>query len=439
MKYANLIQIAQFLAKFSHFYQIKRINDNAILIKFDDFFELIFDLNKANSAIYQTDEISSFKTYKAPFDFALKKRFLGAKIDEISVQKNNRILVFKTTLNGTYKVLKTTLYFEFTGRFTNAIICDEVGVIIAALKHTQNEKRSIKPGEIYVNLEPFLIKEKPCEKITNFTQFFKNEYKKQLSKQFDEKKSLKISQLQKKLNDINSLLKALENKDDLLKQSEILNQKATLLIANLHKFSGFEREFDLVDFNGKCVKFKLENSPKISANLMFAKAKKLRQKATNIDIQRQNLTQKAQFCENLLSLLNSAQNLEQLDIILPPKNIAFKQNLQKNNANIQNFYIGEYKISVGKNEIANANLLKNASKDDFWFHLKDYPSAHIIVKTNKQKLNDEVILMAAKICVNFSVKQSGNYAVDYTKRQFVKIISGSNVNYINQMTIYVKK
>ena len=67
------------------------------------------------------------------------------------------------------------------------------------------------------------------------------------------------------------------------------------------------------------------------------------------------------------------------------------------------------------------------------------PSAHVIVQTNKQNLSEEIIKFAAKICVNFSVKNSGNYLVDYTKRKDVSPVKGSFVNYINFKTISVLK
>ena len=63
----------------------------------------------------------------------------------------------------------------------------------------------------------------------------------------------------------------------------------------------------------------------------------------------------------------------------------------------------------------------------------------MIVKTNKQNLSDEIIKMAAKICVNFSVKNSGNFEVDYTKRANVKVVDGAFVNYINYKTINILK
>lgn len=437
MKYSNLTQIASFLAKFRKITKIKRIQDNVIFIKFDNNFELIFDLSKDISSIYQNPNLIFQKEYKAPFDTILKKRFTGADIVDIFVPKNNRILVFKTIYSGSYKALKSYLVMEFTGRFTNVIITDENDIILEALRHHENDFRSIKVGKKLLPLEPFLIKEKSCEKIENFDDFFKNEFSKIVDNKFSQIKQIKISQISKKIENLLGSLNELENKDDLLAQSEIYSKNATLLLANLSMLNDYDRNINLIDFNGKVVSLNLEESPKNSANSFWNRSKKLKQKAQGIDIERKNLNEKIAFYENLLSLINSAKSVVELEIIYPKaKNV---KKMDTMSLDVQNFYIDEFKISVGKNQKGNANLLKNASKNDFWFHLKDIPSAHVIVKTNKKIMSDEVIYFAGQICVNFSTKNPGNYQVDYTKRENVKIIKDSHVNYINYKTIYINK
>jgi predicted ribosome quality control (RQC) complex YloA/Tae2 family protein len=63
----------------------------------------------------------------------------------------------------------------------------------------------------------------------------------------------------------------------------------------------------------------------------------------------------------------------------------------------------------------------------------------VIVNTNKKSLPDTLIEFCAKICVEFSVSQAGDYLVDYTKRSNVKVQSGANVLYVNYKTISIKK
>jgi len=64
--------------------------------------------------------------------------------------------------------------------------------------------------------------------------------------------------------------------------------------------------------------------------------------------------------------------------------------------------------------------LKMAKANDIWMHIRDIPSSHLIIMTDKQNLPDELMQKVAKLCVDFSIKNAGNYEVDYTKRKFVR-------------------
>ena len=431
MKYKVLIQIAEFLNKFKKISIIKRVADTAILIKFDNKFELIFDLNKSSSSIYKAN--SKGKTYKAPFDIVLQKRFLNAKILSLKVPQNNRILHFRVCLEGSYKKMISNLYLEFTGRFTNVIITDENDVILEALRHFSNEFRQISVGKNLIHLNPCEIKEKPSEQISDFEAFFEDEFLKIQNKKIAQIKTAKIQSIEKKIANLNMHLNSLQSKDELLKQAEICSKKAEVLVANLYQIKDYERKFE-IKFNEEIFKFDLKNPAKFEANDLFKLAKKYRQKAQNIVLQSQNLKEKLKFLQNLLKAVLHSNDPEFLENLLP-KNTNKKD--IKNADIVENFYIGQYKISLGKNEKGNEFLLSNAKKDDFWFHLKDIPSAHVIVKTNKQSLNDEIIKFASRICVEFSVNEKGKYLVDWTKKINVKVVNKAFVNYTNYSTTEV--
>lgn len=437
MKYTNLIQICEFLQNFKYLSHIKRVGDNLFKLSFDNY-ELFFDMNKTASNIHKNGAFVENKIYKAPFDGVLAKRLVKSKIMQICVLENNRILHIKTELKGSYKAFLTNLYFEFTGRFTNVIITDENDVILEALRHHDTEFRSIKVGRVLRHLPPCEIKEKEVPKIGNFDEFFVSEFKKLNLQNLAQIKNSKLTQIDKKIEVLRENLGAVPQPDELLQKGENLAVLGQILSANLYKLQDWQREFSLSDKNGKSVEFKLENSPKIAMNEFFDEAKKLRQKAANSHLQVENLNEKIEFYENLKNLIANSQTCEELEILLPKKRI-LATTKEKNSEIVQNFYIGEFKISVGKNEKGNEFLLKNSTKDDFWFHIKDLPSAHVIVKTNKQNLSDEIIKFAAKICVNFSVGEAGNYLVDFTKRLNVSPVKGSFVNYVNFKTISVLK
>ncbi|MCZ6156289.1 NFACT RNA binding domain-containing protein [Campylobacter ureolyticus] len=437
MKYKILMQIADFLKKFEKINSIKRVGDRVVLIEFDKQNTIFFDMDKQNSAIYKNDDYKNLKSYKAPFDVILSKRFNASNLINLEVLENNRILFIKAKKSGSYKEIVSNLYFEFTGRFTNIIITDENDNILEALSHYENTNRSIKPGKTLKHLSQITIKEKPSQIIVNFDEFLKSEFEKINSKKLFDIKNSKITILDKKIDSLTKNLTELESQENLLEKSMSLNKKGEIITANLHLLNDFQKEFILKDFNGNDVFFKCENTPKLEAKRLFDESKKLRQKASGVKFEKANLNEKIEFFQNLKELVKNVSNLDEIEALFPKK--SKKLPLNKESEIIENFYIGDFKISVGKNEKGNISLLKNSKKDDFWFHLKDIPSAHVIIKTNKQNLSDEIIKMAAKICVNFSVKNSGNFEVDYTKRANVKVVDGAFVNYINYKTINILK
>ncbi len=97
-------------------------------------------------------------------------------------------------------------------------------------------------------------------------------------------------------------------------------------------------------------------------------------------------------------------------------------------------------IFVGKNNRQNDLLtLKKADKEDLWFHVKDHPGSHIVVRNASPpyKTLQEAALLAA---YHSRGKNSANVAVDYTKVKNVRKPKGAKpgmVIYDNHKTLYV--
>ena len=276
-------------------------------------------------------------------------------------------------------------------------------------------------------------------KISDFRAFFRAEFNALNADRLNSLKSAKITALNKKLDSVREALGSLQSSAELLRSAELLGAKAALLKENIYKIPTSAREFTLQKEDAEAVEFKLQKPVSATLGELYSEAKRLRQKAANIHIEEQNLKEKLAFYENLKSLVLAAQDAHEIEILMPKRTQIRQKSKEKNSEYVASFYLGDFKISVGKNEKGNEFLLKNSSKSDYWFHLKDTPSAHVIVKTNKQSLSEEVIEFAAKICVSFSASGSGKYLVDYTKRQNVKINEGAFVNYVNFKTISVLK
>lgn len=97
-------------------------------------------------------------------------------------------------------------------------------------------------------------------------------------------------------------------------------------------------------------------------------------------------------------------------------------------------------LLVGKNNKQNEYLTnKLAARDDLWFHTKDIPGSHVVIRSSNP--NEETIREAAHLAAYFSKsRDSSSVPVDYTLIKHVKKPSGSKpgfVTYDNQRTIYI--
>lgn len=439
MKYQELKQIATYLKTYPKLHSICRLDNNLFELHFSKDTSkkesLIFDLNRSKSGIYKS-KITALKSYNAPFDNLLKKYFNNALIKEITVLENNRIIVFQTKLLKSYKSYENKIYFEFTGKNTNVIITDEKELILGALRYIDKSYRIIKAGQKLEPLKAFEMDTKG-QVITDFQSYFKNEALRLNENKLNSLKANKKALLAKKIANLQEKLRSLASEEELKQKAKDYALRAELLLANLYTLKDYERKFSLCDYEGKKLYFELENSPKYSANELFKQAKKAKQKASNLTIQRQNLQEKLDFLLKLQKLVDEASTSIELEILVHKKSL--KEKKEGLNTNIAFFYMQDFKICLGKNETGNIFLLKNAKKDDIWLHVKDYPSPHVFIVSNKTNIKLEVLEFAAKLCVNFSNLNKGSFIVDYTSRKFVKIKQKAFVDYTNYKSLSVVK
>ena len=66
-----------------------------------------------------------------------------------------------------------------------------------------------------------------------------------------------------------------------------------------------------------------------------------------------------------------------------------------------------------------------ANGNDFWFHVRDYPGSHVVIRARDQ-LPEETLLDAATLAVHFSRgKAGGKRDVSWTRRKFVAKARGA--------------
>ena len=442
MKRNELLEVTKYLEKFTQISSINSVQDSVIKIIFDKGEELYFNMTKGDSHIFKKDNFKRAKVYNAPFDVILFKRFNRCTIKSLEVPANNRILRIHVASNSSYKSMETVLQFEFTGRNTNCIILDSQEIVLEALRHVDSSVsyRSIKVGEPLEVLPPYEINEKESNINGDIEAYLAHEYNKRSLVRLNQLKKQRLKVLQKKIDKVQKILDSLEDEAALLKKSETLNFWGTLVLSNLDKVKGYQTDIELEDFEGNLTKITLPKearTPTRAANLLFLRGKKLKRKAKSLYIERENLEEKISFWVKMQSAINFAQDESEINILMPTQKHSKKT--KDKVVPYENFFIEGFKIMLGKNEKGNILLLKEAKKRDIWMHIKDIPSCHVIIRTDKQSIPLNILEFAAKLCVDFSVTGAGTYLVDYTQRSNVKMNEGAHVNYVEYKTLHVDR
>ncbi|AXX93946.1 NFACT RNA binding domain-containing protein [Arcobacter ellisii] len=441
MKYFLLKEIVNYLKENAQIIKsIRRIDNNLIITEFNNKNILYFDISKGNATIFKHKKIlSSKKDFNAPFDVSLQKRFSNSKIENIELYNDDKILNIKVNSSSSYKKLTTILQLEFTGKHTNVIILDENRIVIEALRHVDefSSSRVVKVGHKLDEIpkQSFVPK---IEIIPNIEEYLYEIYEKREQENLENLKKQKISLIEKKAKKLKMTIDSLPKKEELELESNSLYEKANLILSNLHNLKPYQKSFKVYNYEGNEIEIDLEGKASASkySNDLFKKAKRAKQKASNISLEKDNLTEKLEFLLRLIQNIKNANSLEDCEFLYPKKEK--NQTKTKKSQQCESFFFEGFKIMLGTSERENIYLLENSKASDFWFHLKDRPSCHVIVQNTKKELPDSVINKAATLCAKFSVDYSGVYEVDFTQRRNVKIQSGANVLYNPYTTTVVK-
>ena len=84
---------------------------------------------------------------------------------------------------------------------------------------------------------------------------------------------------------------------------------------------------------------------------------------------------------------------------------------------------------------------KFARRHEWWFHAKDMPGSHVLVRSESDELSEATIRSAAQLASYFSKgRLSSSVPIDYTRVRHVKKVPAAHlgfVTYENQKTIYI--
>jgi len=202
-------------------------------------------------------------------------------------------------------------------------------------------------------------------------------------------------------------------------------------------------------YNNEEVTIKLnpEYSPSLNAQSYYKKYRKLQNSIPHIKEQLEITTNEVNYLESVLASLEYV-DIEDVDGIVDELiDSGYIKKKRKNAPKKRKKKIGEdfkstngVEITVGKNNLENDQLtMKLAQKNHYWFHVKDIPGSHVILKTSDP--DEQSITEAATIAAYYSkARDSSKVPVDYVQIKHIRKPNGAKPGFVifeGQKTILV--
>lgn len=228
-----------------------------------------------------------------------------------------------------------------------------------------------------------------------------------------------------------------------------------LLQANLYRIERGATECEVENFyDENMAMLKIELDPAISPSANAQKYYKSYQKAKTAEqvlrVQIEKAESELEYVSSVMDSLSRAESTGELDEIREElTEEGYIKSRSKNKRKDKPLPPLEFKsesgftILVGRNNKQNDRLtLKQANKNDIWFHTKDIPGSHTVILTEGKDPDDATMLYAAQLAAYHSkAREAGKVPVDFTKIRYVSKPQGAKpgmVIYVNQQTMFVE-
>ncbi len=437
--------------------KVYNISNNQFVFQTHDKKSIYISCNN-EARINLTNKKFVFPSTPSNFTMYLRKYITNFQIQEVEQFNNDRIIKLSLVgLNELKDITYYNLYLELFGRFSNIILCNEDNTILNALKLINNENRTILPNSKYLydlkdklpnskyNFNSDVVNPSYTDKDFYYMNVFKENVKhtttlSQLLDTFYEKYDTlrRINNLSNSiLKKINSKLKSKKNKLNKLKIDlennsscdHLKNYGDLILTYGIN--NNDKNQLKCIDFNNNQIIIPLKPNLSVSdnANNYYNKFQKKKRSIQIIKEQIEITENEIKYLEEILFQLEIANEHELIEITNEFKQVKIKEKNSKSTVLTK-----EYKgatIYIGKNNVQNNNVTFNIShKSDLWFHIKDLPGSHVVVKNHNN--DEDIIKYAASIAGYFSKGRNYPYVdVMYTEIKNVKKISGSYLGHVN--------
>lgn len=257
--------------------------------------------------------------------------------------------------------------------------------------------------------------------------------------------SAETAKLEKKLQ---ALEKDLNNAQD----AEAQRMLADTIMANIYQIKKGQTSADLINiYDGEPVTVSLSPilSPTENAQAYYKRYNKYKRAQIEVQLQMEAAKEMLQYLASLDSSLMTAVTKAEVEEIRQEmiasdliKEIGKKKkSLAQKSIPLHIKLNDEADLYIGKNNKQNDYVtFTMGGPRDLWFHTKDIPGSHLILKTTLPEYRQSDIEIAVQLAAYFSKARSGsNIPVDCVQRRYVKKPAGSKPGFViftNQKTYY---
>lgn len=230
--------------------------------------------------------------------------------------------------------------------------------------------------------------------------------------------------------------------------------KGELILANVYQINRGDKILVTQNFyDENLMESKIALDPRLTpsenAQKYFKRYNKAKAAVAHIEQQIEVAKLETQYFEGLMTYLTSAdiEDVYEIQDELRQRGYLKKRQEKKTKKatkpNVDRYLTESgVELVVGKNNLQNDYVThKLGKRHEWWFHAKDMPGSHVLVRSSEDKLEELEIRAAANLAAYFSKgKDSSSVAIDYTQIKNLKKVPGSAsgfVTYDIYKTIYI--
>lgn len=301
------------------------------------------------------------------------------------------------------------------------------------------------------------LSEKDKEKIDSISSLLEEFYNSKFLRDSLGSKSKELRRAVKKhIDKINRKISNQSNELNLALNRDKYKVYADLISSNFHRIEKGSDNVTVENFYNEMEEIVIPLDSKLdgpgNASKYYKKYSKLKNAAVYLEEQINIGKSEVEYLESILLNIDFAETPDEIDDLyeeLEKEGYLKKRskNNKKKRKDSQENYIkikteDGFDIYIGRNNRQNDYLtLKKAKKNDLWFHVKDAPGSHVILKNDNRDFSNSAMMTAAKLAAKYSsLSKSQNIPVDYTFKMNVKRHPAKKpglVSYTNYKTINV--